>query len=250
MPAARTATLVGLIAVTLLCWLWIAPMARDMYGAMTGPSAWMMTPVWSWRHLFLLWLMWAVMMAAMMLPSAMPLLALYDNALRRRPAAGSASLRVYAMAGGYLLTWAAFSVGATALQRLLAQSLVLNPMMEMPGRSAVGLTLLLAGGYQLTPWKSTCLRQCRSPLGFIIQRWRNGTRGALRMGVEHGAYCLGCCWALMLLLFAGGVMNLTIIVGLTAIVLIEKVTPVGVAVSRALGVGLVAGGVWFLFSGR
>ena len=221
-------------------------MAQDMYGPMTGPSAWMMTPVWGWRHIFLLWLMWAVMMAAMMLPSAMPLLSLYDAALRKRAGAGSAGLRVYAMAGGYLLTWAAFSVGATALQRLLARALVLNPMMEMPGRTAVGITLLLAGLYQLTPWKATCLRQCRSPLGFIVQRWRNGTGGAGLMGLEHGAYCLGCCWALMLLLFAGGVMNLTIIVGLTAIVLIEKVTPVGVAVSRALGVGLIAGGAWFL----
>ena len=221
-------------------------MAQDMYGAMTGPSAWMMTPVWGWRHLFLLWLMWAVMMAAMMLPSAMPLLSLYDASLRKRAGAGSAGLRVYAMAGGYLLTWAAFSVGATALQRLLARALVLNPMMEMPGRTAVGITLLLAGLYQLTPWKATCLRQCRSPLGFIVQRWRNGTRGAVLMGLEHGAYCLGCCWALMLLLFAGGVMNLTIIVGLTAIVLIEKVAPAGIALSRALGIGLIAGGAWFL----
>jgi predicted metal-binding membrane protein len=242
----RTVSFIGLIAITLLCWLWIAPMAQDMYGAMTGPSAWMMTPVWSWRHTFLLWLMWAVMMAAMMLPSAMPLLALYDGALRRRAATGSAALQVYGMAAGYLLAWAGFSVGATALQRLLARSLVLNPMMEMTGRTAVAITLLLAGAYQLTPWKATCLRQCRSPLVFIMQRWRSGIAGALRMGLEHGAYCLGCCWALMLLLFAGGVMNLTIIVGLTAIVLIEKVSPGGVMLSRALGAALIAAGGWFL----
>lgn len=220
-------------------------MAQDMYGAMTGPSAWMMTPVWDWPHVLLLWLMWAVMMAAMMLPSAMPILALYDGALRKR-AAGPVAPRVYAMAAGYLLAWAAFSAGATALQRLLARSLVLNPMMEMSGRAAVGITMLLAGTYQLTPWKAICLRQCRSPLAFIMQRWRNGAAGAALMGLEHGTYCLGCCWALMLLLFAGGVMNLTIIVGLTAIVLIEKVSPAGVAVSRALGVALIASGAWLV----
>jgi predicted metal-binding membrane protein len=223
-------------------------MAWDMYGPMTGLSAWMMTPVWSWRHIGLLWLMWAVMMAAMMLPSAIPLLSLYDGALRRRGATGSAALAVYAMAGGYLLAWAGFSVAATALQRLLARAFVLNPMMEMPGRAAVGATLLLAGVWQLTPWKAACLQQCRTPLSFIMQRWRTGTSGALRMGLEHGAYCLGCCWALMLLLFAGGVMNLTIIVGLTTIVLIEKISPFGVVVSRVLGVALISAGVWWLLT--
>ena len=242
----RLATITALIAVTLLCWLWIVPMAQDMYGPMTGLSAWMMTPVWSWRHIGLLWLMWAVMMAAMMLPSAMPLLSLYDRSLRTRGATGSAALSVYAMAGGYLLAWGGFSVAATALQRLLARAFVLNPMMEMPGRTAVGATLLLAGAWQLTPWKASCLQQCRTPLSFIMQRWRTGIAGALRMGLEHGAYCLGCCWALMLLLFAGGVMNLTIIAGLTAIVLLEKVTPAGIALSRALGIGLIAGAAWFL----
>jgi predicted metal-binding membrane protein len=150
------------------------------------------------------------------------------------------------MAGGYLLAWAGFSVAATVLQRLLARAFVLNPMMEMPDRTAVGATLLLAGAYQLTPWKAACLQQCRSPLAFIMQRWRTGTRGALRMGLEHGAYCLGCCWALMLLLFAGGVMNLTIIVGLTIIVLIEKISPIGVLASRVLGVVLMAAGAWWL----
>jgi predicted metal-binding membrane protein len=244
----RLSTITALIAITLLCWLWIVPMAQDMYGPMTGLSAWMMTPVWSWRHIGLLWLMWAAMMAAMMLPSAMPLLSLYDRSLRTRGVTGSAAVSVYAMAGGYLLAWAGFSVAATALQRLLARAFILNPMMEMPGRTAVGATLLLAGAWQLTPWKTTCLQQCRSPLTFIMQRWRTGIRGALRMGLEHGAWCLGCCWALMLLLFAGGVMNLTIIVGLTAIVLIEKISPFGVVASRVLGVVLILAGAWWLLT--
>jgi predicted metal-binding membrane protein len=139
-----------------------------------------------------------------------------------------------------------FSIGATVLQRVLSRMLILNTMMEIPNRTAVGAALLLAGTYQLTPWKAACLRQCRSPLSFVMQRWREGVSGAVRMGMEHGAYCLGCCWALMLLLFAGGVMNLGVIVGLTAIVLIEKVTPFGIWVSRVLGAVMLAGGAWFI----
>src|SRR5690606_27310545 len=173
-------------------------MARDMYGPMTGASAWMMRSRWDAPHLFLLWLMWAVMMAAMMLPSAAPLLLLYHGALSRRHAPGGASVHVYAMGAGYLAVRAIFSVGATALQRLLSGMSILNPMMEMPGRTAIGATLLLAGAWQLTPWKAVCLSHCRSPLSFIMQHWRDGLRGAVTMGLEHGAWCLGCCWALML----------------------------------------------------
>jgi predicted metal-binding membrane protein len=221
---------------------------------MTGLSSWMMTSTWDASHLFVLWLMWAVMMAAMMLPSAMPLLLLYDAILRKRPpqrrsgqaAATRVTLHVSAMAAGYLLTWAAFSVGATTLQRVLSRFLVLTPMMEMRSTVAIGATLLLAGAYQLTPWKGVCLHLCRSPLVVVMQRWRDGVTGALKMGIEQGAYCVGCCWALMLLLFAGGVMNLTVIIGLTAIVLIEKATPIGVHASRALGGLMIAGGVWFI----
>lgn len=248
-PAARLSrvgVVSGIVAAIALAWAWIVPMARDMYGPMTGASAWMMRSTWDAKHLLLLWLMWAVMMAAMMLPSAMPLLLLYDGVLRRRRASGRAAVHVYAMGAGYLLAWAIFSIGATVLQRLLSTMLILNPMMEMPNRMAVGATLLLAGAYQLTPWKAACLSQCRSPLSFVMQRWRDGVSGALRMGMEHGAYCLGCCWALMLLLFAGGVMNLAVIVGLTAIVLIEKVTPLGARVSRVLGVLMMAGGAWLI----
>jgi predicted metal-binding membrane protein len=236
----------GIIVAIGLGWAWIVPMARDMYGPMTGASAWMLRSTWDTPHLLLLWLMWAVMMAAMMLPSAVPLLLLYDGVLRRRGAPGRAALQVYALGAGYLLVWTLFSIGATVLQRVLSGMLILNPMMEMPNRTAVGATLLLAGAYQLTPWKAACLSQCRSPLSFVMQRWREGVSGAVRMGVEHGAYCLGCCWALMLLLFAGGVMNLAVIIGLTAIVLIEKVTPLGVGVSRALGALMLAAGAWLV----
>lgn len=243
---ARVGVLTGILVATVLGWAWIVPMAWDMYGPMTGASAWMMQAEWDAPYLLLLWLTWAVMMAAMMLPSAMPLLLLYDGALRRRRAPERVAVRVYAMAGGYVLVWAIFSVGATVLQRVLSGLLLLTPMMEMPSRTAVGATLLLAGAYQLTPWKTACLTACRSPLSFVMRHWREGVRGAFTMGVEHGAYCVGCCWALMLLLFAGGVMNLIVIVCLTALVLIEKVVPLGVVVSRGLGALLLAAGVWFI----
>jgi predicted metal-binding membrane protein len=238
----RSVTLVaaGVIAVTALCWLWIVPMALDMYGAMTGPSAWMMTSEWDARHTVLLWAMWAVMMAAMMLPSAMPVLLLYGTVVRRRNDAPKAALYVYAMMAGYLLVWALFSVAATFVQRILSQRLVLNPMMELASPSAAAVVLLLAGVYQLTPFKWTCLRTCRSPLSFVTRAWHAGLSGAVRMGVEHGIFCLGCCWALMLLLFAGGVMNLWVIAALTLVVMIEKLAPFGRQMSRVTGIVLIA----------
>ena len=249
MPASmRSLALWSLAGLTLACWAWIVPMARDMYGPMTGASAWMMTATWDARHIFLLWLMWAVMMAAMMLPSAIPVLLLYNAAVRRQSAAGSAAGQVYAMAAGYVAAWALFSVGATVLQRVLSVRLLLNPMMEMSSRRAIGLTLLVAGAYQFTPLKAACLRHCRSPLTVLMQRPRRGAAGAARMGLEHGLYCVGCCWALMLLLFAAGVMNLAVIVGLTALVLIEKTTATGPRTARATGTALVAAGLWFLAS--
>jgi predicted metal-binding membrane protein len=229
----------GLVAATLVCWLWIVPMAIDMYGPMTGASAWMMTPRWDGAHVTLLWAMWAVMMAAMMLPSALPVLLLYGTVVGRKHGAPRAAIQVYAMAGGYLLVWTLFSVGATLLQRLLSRLLLLTPMMEMASPAAAGGVLLLAGAYQLTPLKWACLQTCRSPLSFITRSWRAGTMGAVRMGFEHGGYCLGCCWALMLLLFVGGVMNLYVIATLTAVVLVEKVAPFGRLVSRVTGVVLI-----------
>jgi predicted metal-binding membrane protein len=137
-----------------------------------------------------------------------------------------------------------FSLGATALQRALAAVLVLSPMMEVTTPAAGAALLMIAGVYQLTPMKHACLRACQSPLGFLMSRWRGGVTGALRMGIQHGALCVGCCWALMLLLFAGGVMNLTVIATLTALVALEKLTPFGVQATRVSGVLLIAAAVW------
>ena len=221
-------------------------MARDMYGPMTGASAWMMTPRWDAPHLALLWAMWAVMMTGMMLPSAGPMILLAGDAAPE-PDRRTWARDTYALSLGYLVVWALFSVGATALQWGLAQMLVLNPMMEVSGRRAGAVFLLMAGLYQVTPWKQACLNACQSPLAFLMGRWRSGVWGAFRTGVEHGAYCLGCCWALMLLLFAGGVMNLTVIAALTAFVSFEKIAAAGVQSARVSGALLVAAAAWMIF---
>ena len=236
----------GLTLLTLLCWLWIVPMARDMYGPMTGPSAWMMAATWDARYLTLMWAMWAVMMAGMMLPSAFPVLLFFDGVLRRLPEPQQATFRVAMMAAGYLLVWALFSVAATGLQRVLSSLLLLTPMMEPASPSGAGVLLLIAGVYQWTPLKGTCLQACRSPLSFLTQHWRAGAAGAFRMGLGHGVYCLGCCWALMLLLFAGGVMNLWVITALTVLVLVEKVAPFSGHSSRVTGTVLIGAGLWML----
>ena len=241
----RSSAVMLLVVLPALSWLWIAVMARDMYGPMTGASAWMMTLDWDATHLLLLWAMWTVMMTAMMLPSASPLVLLY-GAAARKSAPRAAGRQTYALAAGYLAVWTAFSVGATALQRALASLMLVTPMMEAANARVGGTLLIVAGLYQWTPLKHACLRACQSPLGFLMARWRSGSAGAFRMGLEHGWYCLGCCWALMLLLFAGGVMNMAIIVGLTALVAVEKLVPFGRYGAWITGALMIAAGVWLL----
>jgi predicted metal-binding membrane protein len=247
--AARAAFPAAVVVVLLLSWWWIAAMARDMYGAMDGPSAWMMTIVWDGPHLILLWTMWAVMMAAMMLPSAWPMFEMYGTLSRRQFANGHASSHLYLFLGGYVLVWALFSVAATIVQRLLARLLLLSPMMELASPTASAALLIVAGVYQVTPLKRVCLRSCRSPISFLMQHWRAGAWGALRMGIEHGVSCVGCCWALMLLLFVGGVMNLYVIAALTTLVAVEKIGRAGELGSRMSGGVLIALALWILARG-
>jgi len=257
LPAERPLTLVehalrhdrAVLAVLLLTpalsWTWIVVMARDMYGPMTGASAWMMTPHWDARHLLLLWAMWSVMMTAMMLPTAAPLILLYGSAARRAPER-TARRHTYALAAGYLAVWTTFSLAATALQRALASLLLISPMMEAGSSRVSAALLIVAGMYQWTPLKHACLRKCQTPLGFLMARWRDGSSGAFRLGFEHGSYCVGCCWALMLLLFAGGVMNVVVIATLTAWVAFEKLAPFGRRGAQFSGAVMVVVGLWIL----
>jgi predicted metal-binding membrane protein len=243
---ARVAFGAAVLVVLLLAWWWIVAMAQDMYGAMDGHSAWMMTDVWDGRHLLLLWTMWAVMMAAMMLPAAWPMLSIYGTVSDKPPSGPRHTIHLYLFASGYLLVWAIFSLAATVLQRALAGLLLLSPMMELTSRSAAAAFLILAGLYQITPLKRVCLHMCRSPISFLFGHWRPGSSGALQMGIEHGLYCVGCCWALMLLLFVGGVMNLYVIAALTTMVAIEKIARAGEYGSRVTGGVLIALALWML----
>jgi len=189
-------------------------------------------------------------MVGMMLPSAAPLLLLYGASARRRGLDGRATHAIYALAAGYVTMWSIFSVVATAAQRMLAMRLIVSPMMTLTSPAFAAALFFVAGIYQLTPLKSMCLHKCQSPLGFMMRRWRSGVGGAFRMGIDHGAYCLGCCWALMLLLFVGGVMNLTVIAALTAFVVFEKIGPFGVHTARVSGGLLIGAGVWMLAATR
>ena len=158
----------------------------------------------------------------------------------------SASTRGAHHATGYLLAWGGFSLVAVFLQWGLERLVLLSAMMQTTSLY-LGATLLIGAGiYQLTPLKHACLRRCRSPFGFIAQHWRQGSGGAMRMGFEHGLFCLGCCWVLMVLLFYGGVMNLWWIVGLALYVMIEKLAPAGPRIGRYTGSLLILWGAWVL----
>ncbi|WP_331374743.1 DUF2182 domain-containing protein [Sinorhizobium chiapasense] len=202
----------------------------------------MMPAVWDMSHAALMFIMWWVMMIAMMLPSAAPAVLLFGAMSRRQKEKGNPFVPTSLFASAYLIAWAGFSIVAVGLQWGLEHSALLSPMLDSASATLDGTLLLLAGIYQLTPLKRACLRQCRSPLQFILTHWRGGTIGAFRMGIEQGASCVACCWFLMGLLFFGGVMNLYWMVGLTTFVLLEKVLPMGSRLGNLVGVALIVWG--------
>ncbi|MFL6733795.1 MAG: DUF2182 domain-containing protein [Sphingomicrobium sp.] len=182
--------------------------------------------------------MWWLMMLAMMLPSAIPAVLLYSRVRLSRP--GDAGIaRTWVFLFGYLAVWLAFSFAAAITQMLVADS-----AMALRDSRAKGALLIAAGLYQISPFKSACISQCRSPGQFIARHWRPGWGGAARLGVLHGAYCVGCCWMLMALLFVGGVMNLLWIVGLTALVAAEKLLPAALKLPKISGIALIGSGLW------
>ena len=183
---------------------------------------------------------------AMMLPSAAPMILLFATLNRKQRETGHPYVATSIFAGGYLAAWAGFSLVAVFLQWGFERTGILSPMLVGTNVTFGGVLLLAAGVYQLTPMKRACLRQCRSPLAFLSTRWRRGARGATRMGLEHGAFCVGCCWFLMGLLFFGGVMNLYWIAGLALLVLLEKSVPAGHWFGYATGVALFVWGAGML----
>jgi len=238
------------VFLTALAWTYLLHLDRQMSVAMEddGMMAAMgmsMDVPWNADDVLFTFAMWAAMMVGMMAASAGPVLLLFAGTHRGR-GAQRWPLAVLAFSAGYLLVWIGFSAGATLAQWALHQAAMLSQMMTTSSAPLGGVILITAGVYQLTPLKTACLTHCRSPLGFLMSRWRDGTVGALRMGVEHGTYCLGCCWALMCMLFVVGVMNLVWVAAMAIFVLVEKLAPAGALVARVAGVAMITAGalVW------
>ena len=232
---ARGAVVAGLVGFTTLSWMYLAFVATRT-GDMASVLAMPMTPAWSGTQAALMAVMWAVMMAAMMLPSAIPMVLAYDSLERGTAGDGGGSTPLFVT--GYVVVWAAFAVSATALQWSLATVALVDGMGVVTQSWFSGVLLIGAGVVQFSPGKLRSLGACRTPMGFLMTSWREGKAGALRMGLHHGRLCLGCCWALMILLFVLGVMNLAWVAVLAIFVLAEKVAPRGVMVSRVGGVVL------------
>ncbi|MEP6937733.1 MAG: DUF2182 domain-containing protein [Chthoniobacterales bacterium] len=241
----------GLAAVAVLAWAYMLREARqmDVRGACASMDMTMGGPDlgdWSARSLLPLFLMWSVMMLAMMLPSATPMILTFASVSRNRRQQERPYVPVAVFVSGYIAVWGGFSALVAWGQWLLHRKALLSPAMASNSALLGGLILLAAGLFQLTPLKRSCLRHCRAPLEFIMTRWREGAAGAFRMGVEHGAFCTGCCWALMCLLFVVGVMNILWIAGLTLLVGVEKVFPRGKWMSSLTGVVLIAWGIFVM----
>jgi predicted metal-binding membrane protein len=227
----RGVTLLGLVALVALAWAWIASGA--------GMS---MAMGWDAERFVVTLSMWWVMMVAMMVPAAAPTVLLYARSAR--PSHSGAFL------AGYLLLWLGFSILAVGLQAALETAALLNPMgMALSSGWLAGGVLITAGLYQFTPLKGACLAHCRSPAHWLSRNYRPGRLGALRMGLSHGAFCVGCCWMLMLILFVVGIMNLVWVAALTLLVAAEKLLPRGQWIARGGGVALIAWGVTLLVSG-
>jgi predicted metal-binding membrane protein len=243
----RTLVLAGLVAVIVLSWVWLlmgAGLKMDEM-EMGGGQIMLMAPPWTVQYASMIFLMWIIMMAAMMLPSAAPVVLLV-NALTKQRGERHAVRASGEFTFGYVAVWGAFSLIATGLQWGLDRAGLLSETMASGSVVLAASLLFAAGVYQLTPWKQACLRHCRSPLEFLTRYWRQGPLGPMRAGAWHGVFCLGCCWMLMGLLFVGGLMNPLWIAGLALLVLIEKLFPLGPRVSQLTGVALIGWGAFIL----
>ena len=244
----RIVVLAGLLLVILLAWGWLllgAGIEMDRMD-MGGGQIMLMAPEWTPGYAGLVFLMWAIMMMAMMLPGAAPTILLATALMDQR-----GGNRIFGPTGlfvlGYIAVWSGFSVLATALQYGLDRAGLLSADMASNSAAVAGAVLILAGLYQWTPFKQACLVQCRSPHDVLTRYWRQGSLGPMRAGLQHGLFCLGCCWMLMALLFVGGLMNLIWIAGIALLVLIEKMLPSASHVSRWTGAALILWGAIILF---
>jgi len=255
----RVIVIAALAALTILAWADLVWLANDM--AMDGMdmTGFRMIPAgqglmmpasapWQPIEFGYVFLMWVVMMIGMMTPSVAPMILIYARVARHAASTGKPFAASGWFAAGYLLAWIAFSALATMAQWALERAALLTPMMESASNVLGAIVLILAGLYQWTPLKEACLSYCRSPLAFIQSQggFRREPAGALALGFRHGIYCIGCCWALMALLFVGGIMNLLWIATLAILVLVEKVVPFGKIAARAAGLAFIAAGLLLL----
>jgi len=238
----------GLAVLGAIGWLVLVRLAATMPRADTAMDAMAMPHLRPWApvDVLLLFVMWASMMVAMMVPAAAPMILTFTAVNRRRAAAGRPLVHTGAFVAAYLLVWVGYSLLATGAQSVMHAAALLSPTMATATPHVGGAVLVAAGVFQWTPLKRACLVACRSPLTFLMTRWREGGRGALRLGLQHGLYCVGCCWLLMALLFVAGVMNLAWVAAIAAFVLVERVAPWGAGVGRLGGAALVALGVTVL----
>jgi predicted metal-binding membrane protein len=247
----RTIVALALAAVAALSWIYLIYLDWGMRHMDIGMAMVIMPAMQHWTgwDLVLVFLMWAVMMVAMMVPATSPVILLFAQINRRRHQHQGtfASTGMFLM--GYLTIWASFSAVATLAQWGLLTAALVSPVMESTSKALGGGLLLAAGLFQFSRLKYTCLAHCRSPLGFLATEWQDGPGGAFRMGLKHGTYCLGCCWALMGLLFFFGVMNLLWIALISGFVLVEKITSGNRWVSR-LGGFIFLGWAGWVFLGR
>ena len=230
---------------TALSWVYLVVMALgmdDMPGGDMPMSGMVKIHAWTPMDFLLMFLMWAVMMVGMMVPTAVPMTLIYAAVARKAERQGTPLAPPSTFVAGYIAMWTLFSVGATAAQWGLDEAALLSPMMVSTSPTLGAGLLIAAGLYQLTPFKNACLEHCRGPADFFMQHWRNGPGGAFRTGLVHGAYCLGCCWVLMGLLFVGGVMNLLWIGTITFFVLLEKVLPFGDRGGQVVGAMMIVAG--------
>lgn len=254
----RDGVVVGgsLLAMTVVSWLYLVLLTVRMadgdmslmgLGTTTMGAVMNTQPQpWSLATLLLMLVMWWVMMIGMMVPSAAPMILIFARVQRKKLPDENPGLRIALFTLGYLLLWLTFSLGATLLQWGLGSGTMLSPMTVSSSKYLGAAIFFAAGIYQLTPLKQACLAHCRSPISFLSSHWRQGDWGGFRMGLAHGAYCVGCCWFLMGLLFFGGVMNLLWIAAIAIFVLLEKILPAARLFSRVSGIGMLCFSVFLL----
>src|SRR5262245_8720927 len=249
----------ALAVIAALAWGYVLWLAADMDMGGMDMDGFRMIPAgigimapadapWSAIEFAFVFVMWAVMMGGMMAPSAAPMLLMYARVGRQGRAEGKPLAATGWFAAGYVLAWTGFSLVATFVQWMVERAALIDSRMASASNLFGGIVLIAAGVYQWTPLKDLCLAQCQTPLQFLMRLggFRGDVPGCLLLGLRHGAYCVGCCWVLMALLFVGGVMNVLWIAALALLVLFEKLSPFGRWVARAAGIACIAAGAWML----